>query len=105
MVNSDRRRLHAAFKELQKLGYTAKANNMCCQTCGWAEIPDNAQKVVFYHRQDAYSFDKHGNLTDPICLAWSGNAKEIVSTINKHDLRAKWCGKDDRRIEVRGLKR
>jgi hypothetical protein len=46
--------LRSAFEELRELGYFAKMNWQCCTTCGWAAVPDNrADKVVFFHGQDA----------------------------------------------------
>ena len=63
-------RINNAFKELRKRGYFARQNFMCCQTCGWAGVPDNkADKAVFYHAQDKEHLEKTGKLY----LAWAGD--------------------------------
>jgi len=47
-----------AFKEIRKNGYFARQNFLCCQSCGWASIPEQkVEKAVFYHRQDNESFN------------------------------------------------
>jgi len=46
-------KLSLAFAELRSIGYFAKQNHTCCNTCGWAEVPENTNKVVFYHMQSA----------------------------------------------------
>lgn len=36
--------LNQAFKELRKLGYFARQNFWCCQSCAWAAVPMDAKK-------------------------------------------------------------
>lgn len=89
--------LTVAFRELRKLGYFARQNFLCCQTCAWADVPDDkANKAVFYHRQDADDLEKRGRCY----LAWSGDGNEIVSVLQKHGLKTEWDGKETTRILV-----
>ena len=39
--------LNNAFKELRKLGYFARQNFKCCQSCAWAAVPMDKAKVGF----------------------------------------------------------
>ena len=88
----------AAFKDLRKLGYFARQNFWCCQTCGWASVPeDKADKVVFYHEQD----NSQLRATGECHLAWAGNGNEIVSVLNKHGIQTDWDGSDNQRIRIK----
>ena len=89
-------KLTLAFKDLRKLGYFARQNFMCCQTCGWDAVPEGREKVVFYHAQDKATLDKRGYCY----LAWSGNGNEIVATLRNRGLTAEWNGTDGNRIKV-----
>ena len=76
--------LTKAFKELRKNGYFAKQNWKCCQSCGWAAMTDEeAEKAVFYHKQDNDTLKSKGECH----LAWSGNRKEIVAVLKKNDIK------------------
>ena len=89
--------LTLAFKELRKLGYFARQNFWCCQSCAWSAMNDEeAKKTVFYHRQDAYNLKEDGNCY----LAWSGNGKEIVSVFNKHGIETDWDESPNTRIKI-----
>lgn len=88
--------LNKAFKNLRKAGYFAKQNFTCCQTCGWSEVPDNIDNVVFYHAQDNEDKIK-GN---PFYLSWSGNGKEICKILNDSGVSTTWCGNDNKRILI-----
>ena len=81
-----------AFEELRTLGYFAKENHTCCQTCGFAEA--TGDKVVFYHNQDLDDL----KLMSGCYLSWSGDGKEIVGVLEKHGLVVKWDKKDTSRI-------
>lgn len=86
-------KLTQAFKDLRKAGYFARQNFSCCQSCAWTEVPDEqADKAVFYHRQDADDLKEQGSCY----LAWSGNAKEIISILKKNGLSVKWGGEGKR---------
>lgn len=86
-----------AFRELRRLGYFARQNFMCCQTCGWAEVPeDKADKAVFYHHQDKERLDREGKLY----LNWSGDGNLIKSVFEKCGLKVEWNGTDSTRIKV-----
>ncbi len=87
--------LTLAFKSLRKQGYFARQNFMCCQSCGWAAVPEGKEeKVVFFHRQDAECL-KEGR---PVYLAWSGNGKEICDVLKDHGMVVDWNGNQDTRI-------
>lgn len=89
-----------AFKELRKKGYYARQNYWCCQTCAWNDVPDNrADKVVFYHRQDAEAWDGK-ELSKDLYLAWQGDCKEIVQILNDCGLKTDHDGTNQHRIKV-----
>lgn len=89
--------LTKAFRNLRRKGYWAKQNHACCQTCGWAEVPDGKEeKVVFYHNQD--NDDKIKG--KPFHIAWSGNGKEIQSILEKNGVTTEWDGNNDKRIKI-----
>ena len=69
--------LNQAFKELRKLGYFARQNFRCCQTCAWAAVPVDKKKVVFYHNQAAVDLAKSGECF----LCWSGDRDEIAEVL------------------------
>jgi hypothetical protein len=85
----------AAFRKLRKAGYIAKQKFWCCQSCGWAALPDDAEKVVFYHAQDADCI-QNGDFY----LAWAGDGQEIVSIFNSCGIVATWSGTNDSRIHA-----
>lgn len=90
-------KLSKAFKQLRKLGYFARQNFWCCQSCGWAAIPDGeCEKVVFYHSQDNED-KKEGK---PFYLAWCGDGNEIVSVLQQNGIVVDWNGSENSRIRV-----
>jgi hypothetical protein len=71
--------LTIAFKMLRLLGYWCRQNHTCCNTCGWAEVPEDASnKVVFYHMQDG---DWLRENSSEVNLSWSGNHEEIIKVL------------------------
>jgi hypothetical protein len=86
-----------AFKELRKLGYFARQNFWCCQSCAWAAVPDGKDKVVFYHQQDKERLQKTGECH----LAWSGDGQEICQVLNRHGITTEWDGTEHKRILMR----
>ena len=87
-----------AFNELRKLGYFARQNFTCCQTCGWAAVPsEKGNKAVFYHNQDNDSLKRSGECH----LAWSGDGNEIVSVLNRHGIQTDWDGSNQKRIRIK----
>ena len=90
-------KLSLAFAELHSMGYFAKQNHTCCNTCGWAEVPEGKTKVVFYHAQAADDLRKDGECY----LNWSGNAKEIISVLTKHGVEATWNGEEGTKIKIK----
>jgi hypothetical protein len=84
-----------AFKSLRKLGYFARQNFMCCQSCGWAAVPEGKdEKVVFFHQQDAGCM-KAGR---PLYLAWSGDGNQICNMLREHGMEVVWDGTNNTRI-------
>lgn len=91
-------RLNEAFKDLRKAGYFARQNFKCCQSCAWAEIPEEkSDKVVFYHAQDAAH-----KADDEMYIGWSGDGKEICDIFAKHSIDTEWDGDNNTRIEIKG---
>lgn len=89
--------LTKAFRELRKAGYFAKQNFWCCQSCAWADIPDDkAGKAVFYHAQDNSELRKTGSCH----LAWSGDANEIIKILNDNGVKTSWDGSENKRIKI-----
>lgn len=88
--------LTKAFNALRKNGYFAKQNFMCCQTCGWAAIPEDIDKVVFYHNQDNDNKKQH----KPFYISWSGDGNEICSILNKNGVVTEWDKNTNTRIKI-----
>ena len=98
---NDKNLITKAFKLLRNKGYFAKQNYYCCTNCGWSAIPeDKADHAVFYHNQNAESFEKDGNIRkkDILYLAWSGNGKEIVEILQSVNFKVVWNGKEETKI-------
>lgn len=89
--------INKAFNALRKAGYFARQNFWCCQNCGWSAMSDEeAKKAVFYHAQDKNDLDKSGSCH----IAWSGDGNEIVKIFNDNGVYTKWCGNNDKRIQI-----
>ena len=89
-------KLTKSFKELRKLGYFARQNFWCCQSCAWGDVPEEKEdKVVFYHRQDNKDVP-YGH----VHLAWAGDGNEIVEVMKKYFV-VKWDGSEHSRILVK----
>ena len=109
---NDRNKIAGAFRELRKMGWFARMDFWCCQSCGCAALPDKCTKYVFFHNQDAEAFNEEGNIGNH--ERWErnqrkelymshgdpGDANMIVAILNKHGLTALWDGDNDRRIQV-----
>lgn len=92
-----RERIKIAFAALRREGYFARMNFMCCQTCGWAAVPKGrADKVVFYHAQDAEDLAAGR----PMMMAWAGDSAVIVRAFRDAGLKVIWDGDDAKRIAV-----
>jgi hypothetical protein len=95
------KKIEPAFEQLRKLGYFAEQDFMCCQSCGWASIPEEQEeKAVFYHEQDKEHLE-----FGSVLLAWSGNGYEIVKTLKENIeysfVKIIWDGSDSTRIEIK----
>lgn len=99
-ANKIARRIDDAFAALREMGFFAKANHTCCQSCGTAEIPEDKKNAyVFYHMQDTDYLKEDG-----ICyLAWGGCGQTICSALREEGLEVDWDGSEHTRIKVSGL--
>lgn len=94
-------RVNWAFRKLRQAGYFAKQNFWCCQSCGWAAVPDEkADRVVFYHHQDNASWGGGRELVSALYLAWSGDGEEIVLILESCGLTVEWSGSENSRIVI-----
>lgn len=102
---SDKQRLNEAFKQLRRHGFVAKQKHACCQSCGWAELPDAtvAPNVIFYHAQDADAI-KDGKLVGKMFLAHrftnERKGRLACAVLHQHGFYAKWDGTEDTRIAI-----
>jgi len=106
---SQSKRIAKAFAELESKGYFTAMQFQCCQSCGWAAVPEGKDKVVFYHDQDSYAFgypelgedyNDTGNLRYRMYLSWSGDAEEIIKALSEQGLEAEWDGSVETRIAI-----
>lgn len=89
--------LDRAFVELREKGYFAQRNVACCQSCSWAEIPDEqADKAVFTHEQTEDRISENG----VGFLHWAGNGAEIVEVLEANGVEVEWDGSEDTAIKV-----
>lgn len=97
MTKFDKKPLNAAFRNLRQLGYFARQNFWCCQTCAVSAVPDESdERYVVYHGQDADTLKETGSCY----LAWSGNGTEIVTTLEASGVDAEWDGSEHTRIRI-----
>lgn len=90
-------KLDKLFEALEQVGYFARQNFMCCQTCACYEIPESySKKYVFYHEQDT----ENAISSNSLHLAWAGNGKEIVKLAEEAGLSVEWEGTEAKRIQV-----
>lgn len=86
-----------AFRELRKLGYVAKRNFRCCNTCGWAALTEEeAEKAVFIHRQSERNWREDGTTH----LSWSGDGDEIFDVMERNGLNPLWEGIPTKKIQI-----
>lgn len=99
-MNKTSEKLTVAFKALRKLGYFARKNFRCCQTCAWYEIdtdhPKYEHNAVFYHNQD--NADLQGK-EQGCYLAWRGDAAQIKKVLEEAGLKVEHT-KPENRIYV-----
>lgn len=89
--------LNLCFRDLRKLGYTAKQNWKCCQSCGWSAISyKQARKAVFYHGQDKWNLEHDGYCY----LCWAGKGAEIVKVFTDRGIKVEWDGSKNTRIKL-----
>lgn len=92
-------KLTKAFRALRKVGYIARQNFWCCQSCALSALnalPDECVKYVFYHKQDADNLRDNG----ACYLAWGGDGEQIVSILKEAGIAVEWDGNSATRIKV-----
>lgn len=111
-------RLLAVFDALDRDGIVARADFTCCQTCGHAEIGDeaagSARGYVFFHRQDTEGAVEgggvwlaFGSLGEPAdhgatdhAAADEAVAREVVTALTAGGLPVEWNGSVRTRIKA-----
>jgi len=105
-ISDGRGKLTKAFRELRKLGFFARQNFWCCQGCGCEAVPEEAEKYVFYHKQDTEDLRESGS----VYLTWGGGNKvrtdreytkignQIIRTLNECGIPTIWDGSQNTRI-------
>lgn len=89
--------LNKAFRELRKRGYFARRHWQCCQSCGWAAIPEGKEdKAVFMHEQDEDCLKDVG----VAYIAWEGDGQEICDVLMRSGLTVQWDGTANQRIKA-----
>ncbi|MFJ6670352.1 DUF6891 domain-containing protein [Actinosynnema sp. NPDC091369] len=107
-AGTDVDRLFEVFDALDRGGITARADFTCCQTCGHAEIGDEAGEgargYVFFHRQDTERavadgqvWLAYGSLGD---VADEAVGHEVVAALTAGGLPVEWNGSARTRIKV-----
>jgi hypothetical protein len=103
-----RDRILLAFIELEALGWFAKADWQCCQSCGRAAVPeDHEGPIVFFHAQDAETLDSaqprchitfsHTDEADPAIKAVGD---QLVAALRAEGCTVTWNGSIETRPEV-----
>lgn len=91
-------RIHKAYKILEEKGYFCGYAWTCCNSCGWSEIPEDANmdKVVFFHRQNETDL----KATGWTYLAWTGDAGEIMGAFGSVGILTLWDGDSTKKIQI-----
>jgi hypothetical protein len=98
-----KQKVNNAFRQLRKIGYFARQDFWCCQSCAWNAVPEENKKVVFYHHQDNDAWGKSGSLKDDLYLAWSGDSEEICQILRNNGLQVFHDGSENTRIKILAL--
>lgn len=115
-------RLNTAFKELRRMGFVARQNFLCCQTCAGSVILEKLNEAkakgrmkagyVYYHRQDADDLKEYGDCYlafgsgDPDSSGKQDRKEskkvgfQVVEVLNKAGITTKWDGNPNTRIQV-----
>ena len=91
-----KKKITKAFKELRELGFFARQNFWCCQSCALSGIPDDKPNYVFYHNQDNSMLRKTGTCY----LSWGGDANTIISILKNNDIKVEWNQTANERILI-----
>ncbi len=100
-----KKEINNAFKQLRKLGFVARQNFWCCQTCATSALTQapynlkDGDKFVFYHNQDAQNLKFYGRCH----LAFGAtveDGKVIARIFQEQGLKVTWDETMDHRIEI-----
>lgn len=102
-----RKKLRLAFAALQRNGYEARDNFMCCQSCGGAAINLKGKKGgVFWHAQDEDDLRENAH----VCIAFltengkgtKAVGKALADALRAEGLMVEWNGTAAQRVKVVG---
>jgi hypothetical protein len=113
-----RRKIKKLFVDLEReLGFLAKFNWTCCQSCGWGDlykycqndgVHSDEKNIIFCHMQDCdYSFglNRHGEpkskMINDLSLTWSGDGHKIKEAIESRGFQVEWDGKAGTRLQIK----
>jgi len=121
-VEQNRKQLVEAFEDLRKMGFIARANYLCCQSCAGYAIADKVSQMskekaakvkgcVYWHGQDEDDILERGGLYlaygridttahGEVGLSTEEVGKAVVELLGKYGLKAEWNGDGNDRIWV-----
>lgn len=113
-----RRQIENLFAHLEsELGFLAKFNWACCQSCGWAdlhkycqdhEIEFDEKNIIFCHNPDcerAFGLNRDlqlkSKMIDTLWIAWSGDGHEIKRALESRGFQVEWDGTEETRMQIK----
>lgn len=122
-------RLNRAFRKMRTAGLLAKQDHLCCQSCGGADLANQAVKLIqdkkrtkdqikgccFYHHQDKADLVRgetfylaYGSLETSdfgqIGIATKEVGEIVKKILEQENIIVDWNGSESSRIAVTGLK-
>ena len=89
--------LRKAFEELNSMGWFARMNFECCQTCGWAAADKTGKEnVVFFHSQSNEQLEEEGWCY----LRWQGDVKTLLAVLDRYGITTHWNGGENTAILI-----
>ena len=87
----------------EEYGYEFETNYQCCLNCATSAFAnkygEDTEKWILWHSQDDEAFS--GNiLKRGMCLAWGGNAEEIIGAFESAGIKTEWEGSKAYRIVI-----
>lgn len=111
-------KLTEAFHQLRKMGFLARQNFRCCQSCASYELGEIASSMtdfkkskyagtVFYHHQDNTGFNECGKMYlafghyfDEDDASTESAGRKILDVLKENGLNVEWDGSAHTRIKV-----